>query len=43
KTRAQPKGKPHKTAGIASVNRFLKSIHYLIVNNKLYDYQQAPH
>ncbi|MFP4964945.1 IS110 family transposase [Staphylococcus pseudintermedius] len=43
KLREQPHGKTHKTAVIASINRLLKTIHYLIVNNKLYDYQKAPH
>ncbi|PCF34129.1 IS110 family transposase, partial [Staphylococcus delphini] len=43
KLREQPHGKPHKTAVIASINRLLKTIHYLIVNDKLYDYQKAPH
>ncbi|HCT0462941.1 TPA: IS110 family transposase, partial [Staphylococcus pseudintermedius] len=41
KLREQPHGKTHKTAVIASINRLLKTIHYLIVNNKLYDYQKA--
>ncbi|HHU6750032.1 TPA: transposase [Staphylococcus pseudintermedius] len=49
KLREQPRGKPHKTAVIASINRLssinrlLKTIHYLIVNDQLYDYQKAPH
>ncbi|MBF2039634.1 IS110 family transposase [Mammaliicoccus fleurettii] len=43
KLRKQPNEKPHKTAVIASVNRLLKTIHYLITNNQLYDYQKAPH
>ncbi|EOY0059432.1 IS110 family transposase [Staphylococcus pseudintermedius] len=43
KLREQPHGKTHKTVVIASINHLLKTIHYLIVNNKLYDYQKAPH
>ncbi len=43
KLREQPHGRTHKTAVIASINRLLKTIHYLIVNDKLYDYQKAPH
>ncbi|MDN8704937.1 IS110 family transposase, partial [Staphylococcus aureus] len=35
--------KPHKTAVIACINRLLKTIHFLVTNQKMYDYQMAPH
>ncbi|MCH4328368.1 IS110 family transposase [Staphylococcus haemolyticus] len=43
KLRKQPNEKSHKTAVIACINRLLKTIHYLIMNQKLYDYQMSPH
>ncbi|MCU5745757.1 IS110 family transposase [Staphylococcus sp. SQ8-PEA] len=43
KLKKQPNEKSHKTAVVACINRLLKTIHYLIVNHKLYDYQMAPH
>ncbi|MES7251439.1 transposase, partial [Cutibacterium acnes] len=43
KLRKQPNEKPHKTAIIACINRLLKTIHYLVMNHKLYDYQMSPH
>lgn len=43
KLRKQPNGKGHKTAVIACVNKLLKTIQYLVVNNKEYDYQMSPH
>lgn len=43
KLRKQPNEKSHKTAVIACINRLLKTIHYLITNHKLYDYQMSPH
>lgn len=43
KLRKQPNEKSHKTAIIACINRLLKTIHYLIMNQKLYDYQMSPH
>ncbi len=42
KLRKQPNEKPHKTAIIACINRLLKTIHYLVMNHKLYDYQMSP-
>ncbi|MEN0340880.1 IS110 family transposase [Staphylococcus aureus] len=43
KLRKQPHEKAHKTAVIACINRLLKTIHYLVMNQKLYDYQMSPH
>ena len=43
KLRKQPNEKPHKTAVIACINRLLKTIHFLVTNQKMYDYQMAPH
>lgn len=43
KLRKQPNEKSHKTAIIACINRLLKTIHYLVMNHKLYDYQMSPH
>ncbi|WP_095092554.1 IS110 family RNA-guided transposase [Staphylococcus simiae] len=43
KLRKQPNEKSHKTAVIACINRLLKTIHYLVMNQKLYDYQMSPH
>ncbi len=43
KLRKQPNEKPHKTAVIACINRLLKTIHFLVTNQKLYDYQMSPH
>jgi len=43
KLRKQPNEKSHKTAIVACMNRLLKTIHYLVTNNKLYDYQMSPH
>ncbi|NJH82005.1 IS110 family transposase, partial [Staphylococcus hyicus] len=39
----QPYGKPHKTAIVACINKLLKTIHYLIMNNCTYDYEMSPH
>ncbi len=41
KLRKQPHEKAHKTAVIACINRLLKTIHYLVMNQKLYDYQMS--
>nr|WP_157738314.1 IS110 family transposase [Staphylococcus simiae] len=43
KLRKQPNEKSHKTAVVACINRLLKTIHYLVMNQKLYDYQMSPH
>ncbi|RIO86461.1 IS110 family transposase [Staphylococcus haemolyticus] len=43
KLRKQPNEKSHKTAVIACINRLLKTIHFLVTNQKMYDYQMAPH
>ncbi|MEB7807461.1 transposase, partial [Mammaliicoccus fleurettii] len=43
KLKKQPNEKPHKTAVVACMNRLLKTIHYLVTNNRLYDYQMSPH
>ena len=43
KLRKQPNEKPHKTAVVACINRLLKTIHYLVMNQKLYDYQMSSH
>ncbi|AYU53976.1 IS110 family transposase [Staphylococcus debuckii] len=43
KLKEQPYGKSHKTAVVACINKLLKTIHYLVNNHKLYDYQMAPH
>lgn len=43
KLRKQPNEKPHKTAVIACMNKLLKTIHYLVMNHKSYDYQMSPH
>ena len=43
KLKKQPNEKPHKTAVVSCMNRLLKTIHYLVTNNRLYDYQMSPH
>ena len=43
KLKKQPNEKSHKTAVVACMNRLLKTIHYLVTNNKQYDYQMSPH
>ncbi|MFH0285008.1 IS110 family transposase, partial [Staphylococcus epidermidis] len=43
KLKKQPNEKPQKTAIISCINRLLKTIHYLVMNHKLYDYQMSPH
>ncbi len=43
KLKKQPNEKSHKTALVACMNRLLKTIHYLVTNNKQYDYQMSPH
>lgn len=43
KLRRQPNDKGHKTAVIACVNKLLKTIQYLVVNNKEYNYLMSPH
>lgn len=43
KLKSQPYGKPHKTAIVACINKLLKTIHYLIMNNCTYDYEMSPH
>ncbi|MBE2132614.1 IS110 family transposase, partial [Staphylococcus argenteus] len=35
--------KSHKTAVIFCINRVLKTIHYLVMNQKLYVYHMSPH
>ena len=40
KLRKQPNEKPHKTILYKSI---IKTIHYLVMNHKLYDYQMSPH
>lgn len=39
----QPNEKSHKTAAIACINRLLKTIYHLVMNNKLYEYQMSSH
>lgn len=43
KLKKQPNGKGHKTASVACINKLLKTIHYLVINNKEYDYHMSPH
>ncbi|WP_312684443.1 transposase, partial [Mammaliicoccus sciuri] len=43
KLRKQPNEKSHKTAVVACINRLLKTLHYLVNESKLYDYQMSPH
>ncbi|WP_328793987.1 IS110 family transposase [Mammaliicoccus sciuri] len=43
KLKKQPNEKSHKTAVVACMNRLIKTIHYLVTNNKQYDYQMSPH
>lgn len=43
KLKEQPYGKGHKTAVIACVNKLLKTIHHLVINNKEYDYRMSSH
>ena len=43
KLKEQPHEKAHKTAVVACINRLLKTIYYLIMNHRLYDYQMSPH
>lgn len=38
KLKEQPNEKAHKTAVIANIHCLLKIIHYLLVNDKRYDY-----
>ncbi|AYC28786.1 IS110 family transposase [Paenisporosarcina cavernae] len=42
KLKKQPNNKCHKVAVVACMNRLLKTIYFLITQNKLYDYGLAP-
>ena len=42
KLKTQPYNKCHKVASIACVNKFLKTIFYLVTHNQNYDYRLAP-
>ncbi|MFC4774474.1 IS110 family transposase, partial [Ruoffia tabacinasalis] len=42
RAKKQPHAKKHKVVLIACMDRFLKSIHYLVLHGKLYDYDLSP-
>lgn len=42
RAKKQPQAKKHKVVMIACMDRFLKSIHYLVRHEKLYDYDLSP-
>ena len=42
RAKKQPHAKKHKVVLIGCMDRFLKSIHYLVLHGKLYDYDLSP-
>lgn len=42
RAKKQPHAKKHKVVLIACMDRFLRSIHYLVLHGKLYDYDLSP-
>ena len=43
KLKKGPSPKKEKVAIVACMNRLIKSIHYLVLSNKPYDYALSPH
>ena len=42
RAKEKPRAKKHKVAVIGCMDRFLKSIHYLVLHGQLYDYKLSP-